>query len=377
MSDPSKVSLHGPLAVWREPLTAELVRLGYAPSTVARQLQMVAHLSEWMSERDVGAADLSWADITAFCSDHGMSRVRRLAPPPVVILMHVIRPGCPPSKTAAAGDALPPATEALLASFEEYLRDERALAETTTALYLRQLRRFAKWSVPRFGPDLAAMTIAAVDQFHLDHAENWATSSTRSFTIAARAFAQWLFLSGRSTVDLSGAIATVKDTSHNDLPKALPAADVATLLAVTMSARDNAIVLLLVRLGLRANEVGKLRLDDLDWRAGTILIRGKGDAAQLMPMPTEVGTAIAAYLSKYRRADSPYREVFLGTYTPNRPLNRSSVSGSSATSPSVPGLSDGSVHTGCGTARRRQYWLAAAPWSRRDSCCVTAARTPR
>ena len=78
---------------------------------------------------------------------------------------------------------------------------------------------------------------------------------------------------------------------------------------------------------LRANEVAKLRLDDLNWRAGTMLIRGKGNEAQLMPMPTEVGTAIAAYLSKHRRADSPYREVFLGTYTPNRPLNRSSVSG--------------------------------------------------
>lgn len=94
-----------------------------------------------------------------------------------------------------------------------------------------------------------------------------------------------------------------------------------------MSVRDKAIALLLVRLGLRANEVATLRLDDFNWRAGTVLIRGKGNDSQLMPVPAEVGTAVAAYLSGHRRAGSPYREVFLGTYTPNRPLGRSAVSG--------------------------------------------------
>lgn len=325
MSLPSKVSLTGPLAVWREQLTAEFVRLGYAPSTVARQLQLLAHLSRWMSERGVAAAELSWPDITDFCSDHGVSHVHRFAPPPLMILMSVIRPDCVPSRTVAPGDVLRPATEELLVSFAEYLRDERALAETTTALYLYQLRRFAKWFVARIEPDLATMTTAAVDKFYLDQTGIWSTASARSSTVALRAFSRWLFLSGQSTVNLSDAIATIRDTSQNDLPKALPAADIDALLAVKMSVRDKAIVLLLVRLGLRANEVAKLRLDDFNWRAATVLIRGKGDDSQLMPVPTEVGAAIAAYLSGHRRVGSPYREVFLGTYTPNRPLSRSAV----------------------------------------------------
>ncbi|MEO7017723.1 MAG: tyrosine-type recombinase/integrase [Leifsonia sp.] len=327
MSHPSKVSLIGPLAVWREQLIVEFDRLGYAPSTVARHLQLLAHLSRWMSERGVDAAGLSWSEVVAFCSAHGVSHVRRFAPPPLVILMRVVRPDCTPVKTTAPGEVFPPAAEELLASFGEYLHRERALAATTTALYLYQLRRFAKWFLPRFGSELAAMTIAAIDQFYLDQAGVWSTASARSSTIALRALSRWLFLSGRSAVDLSEAIATVKDASRNDLPRALSTADVTALLAVRMSVRDNAIVLLLVRLGLRANEVARLRLDDFNWRAGTVLVRGKGDDAQLMPVPAEVGSAIAAYLSAHRRVGSPYREVFLGTYTPNRPLSRSSVSG--------------------------------------------------
>lgn len=63
MSHPSKVVIVGPLAVLREQLTTEFVRLGYAQSTVARQLQLLAHLSRWMSARGVGAGELSWADI--------------------------------------------------------------------------------------------------------------------------------------------------------------------------------------------------------------------------------------------------------------------------------------------------------------------------
>lgn len=326
MSHPSQVVIVGPLAVLRKQLTTEFVRLGYAPSTVARQLQLLAHLSRWMTERGVGTANLSWANISLFCSDHELSCVYRFAPPPVMILMRLIRPESVPSKAAQPGAVLPPETEELLACFGEYLHNERALRATTRALYLYQLRLFALWFVARFGSDLTVMTIAAVNQFYVDRAGIWSTSSARSSTIALRALARWLFLTGRSGSNLSAAILTVKDDTQNALPKALSGADVKALLSVNMSVRDRAILLVLTRLGLRASEVSGLTVDDFDWRAGTVLIHGKGNDSQLMPVPADVGEAIAKYLSGKRRAKSPYREVFLGTYTPNRPLNRSSIS---------------------------------------------------
>jgi len=326
MSHPSKVVIVGPLAVLREQLTTEFVRLGYAPSTVARQLQLLAHLSRWMTARGVGVGELSWADIAFFCSDYDLSCIHRCAPPPVMILMSLILPEAVPSRAARPGAVLPSETEELLTRFGEYLRDERGLTATTRALYLYQLRLFALWFVARFGSDLTVMTIAAVDQFYVDRAGIWSTSSARSSTIALRALARWLFLTGRSALNLSTAILTVKDTSQTALRKALSGADVRTLLSVKMSVRDRAILLVLTRMGLRANEVSGLTVDDFDWRAGTVLIHGKGNDSQLMPVPADVGEAIAEYLSGQRRTKSPYREVFLGVYTPNCPLSRSSIS---------------------------------------------------
>jgi integrase/recombinase XerD len=67
--------------------------------------------------------------------------------------------------------------------------------------------------------------------------------------------------------------------------------------------RDRAVLLLLARLGLRAHEVIGLQLNDCDWDGGHLRVRGKGGREQLLPMPTDVGTAIAAYL----RADGAPR----------------------------------------------------------------------
>lgn len=325
MSTAFNVVMVGPLAVLKEQLIGEFLRLGYAPSTVLRQLQLLAHVSSWMLERGVETANLSWVDIGVFCSDHDLACVHRYAPPPVMILMRMIRPELTPTRAAQPGTVLPQGTEELLASFGVYLRDERALVASTQKLYLYQVRLFALWFVARFGPDLSGMTITVVDEFYVARAALWPTSTARSSVIALRAFARWLFLTRRSTANLSAAILTVKDTSQDALPKVLPAADLTKLLAVTMSVRDRAILLLLTRLGLRANEVSGLRIDDFDWHAGTALIHGKGNDSQLMPVPVEVGEAIAAYLSESPRVHSLHREVFLGVYAPNLPLGRCAV----------------------------------------------------
>lgn len=298
MSHPSKVAMIGPLASCRARLTPEFLRRGYASSTVSRQLQLLAHLSQWMSANSVALTGLSWADVDSFCSERGTTCLRRGGPPAIRMLMGLMRPDETPSQAAHPDSVLPDETEDLLASFQRYLHDERALSPKTSALYLYQARVFAGWFTARTHQDLAVMTIAAINEFYLDLSGAWSGSSARSSTIALRALSRWLFLTGRSSSDLSTAIMTVKDTTGNDLPKALPAADVARLFSVDMSGRDRAILLLLTRLGLRAHEVSGLTLEDFDWDAGTVLIRGKGGNAQIMPVPADVGEAVATYLSR-------------------------------------------------------------------------------
>jgi len=90
--------------------------------------------------------------------------------------------------------------------------------------------------------------------------------------------------------------------------------------------RDYAILMLLARLGLRAGEVGALTLDDIDWRHGELLVRGKGDRHEQLPLPTQVGEAVAAYLQRGRpRRDDGCREVFLRARAPWVPLGLTGV----------------------------------------------------
>lgn len=110
------------------------------------------------------------------------------------------------------------------------------------------------------------------------------------------------------------------------LPRALEPEQVPALLGScergrTVGRRAAAILLLLVRLGLRAGEVAALGLDDVDWRAGEIIVRGKGNHAERFPLPAEVGDAVAGCLRRGRPAIAEGRTVFVRVKAPHRGLS--------------------------------------------------------
>lgn len=225
----------------------------------------------------------------------------------------------------AGGSGLPRALDELLEEFTGYLQRERSLAPTTVENYLNQVRPFATWYAHHRRTSLGELTIRDVHRFL---AWRSASCSAGSLTVAAtamRALLRWMFLAGRLNQRLAEGVGPVRYPKLAGVPKALSAADLASVLAVDMSARDRALVLLLARLGLRSNEAAGLLLDDLDWRAGTIRIIGKGDDHQLMPLPAEVGEALATYLRDDRRC-SAERHIFLSAIAPYRPIDRNGVS---------------------------------------------------
>jgi len=227
---------------------------------------------------------------------------------------------------AAGSSGLPGELGDLLDDFTGYLRRERSLASTTVENYLNQVRPFVVWYSQRRQVTLVGLTIRDVNGFLMWRS---GTCSAGSLTVAAtalRAFVRWMFLDGRLDRQLAEGIGPVRYPALAGVPKALSAADLASMLAVDMSARDRAVVLLLARLGLRSQEAAGLLLDDVDWRTGTVRVTGKGDDHQLMPLPAEVGEALATYLRDQRCAGSVYRQVFLGVTAPYRPLHRCGVS---------------------------------------------------
>jgi len=163
-----------------------------------------------------------------------------------------------------------------------------------------------------------------------------AESSTRSvgatqyFVAALRAFLRFCHLEGLVGVDLSGATLSVTGRRTSPLPRGIsPAAARALLCACdrrrALGRRDYGVLVTLLRLGLRASEVTALALDDIDWRAGEIVVHGKGRRADRLPLPVEVGEAIAGYLGR-GRPKTTRREVFLSAIAPIAPLSRVGVS---------------------------------------------------
>lgn len=140
----------------------------------------------------------------------------------------------------------------------------------------------------------------------------------------------WLHLTSEVPASLVGAVPAVAGWRLRGLPKGLEPDELRRLLAScdrrrATGRRDHAVLLMLARLGLRAGEVAGLGLDDIDWRAGEITVRGKGNRAERLPLPTDVGAAIAGYLRRGRPARAPGRSVFVRALAPLGPMTTQAV----------------------------------------------------
>jgi len=216
----------------------------------------------------------------------------------------------------------------LLGGFARYLREERGLASSTAKAYLALARRFlADYSDDG---DLRGLTSADVSAAVRGESVAVSAGSVQYFGAALRALLRYGHVAGLIEADLSAAALPVAGHRHSWLPKGISAADAAALLRscdrrTALGRRDYAVILTLLRLGLRSCEVATLRLEDMDWRAGQMLVHGKGRRVARLPIPADVGDAIAAYLHR-ARPETTRREVFLTALAPRTGLAPVSVS---------------------------------------------------
>jgi len=208
--------------------------------------------------------------------------------------------------------------------FECYLRDERVLARATIVHYVPFIRAFL---THQFGPRavrLSRLCAGDVVRFVQRQAPRLHLKRTKLLTTALRSFLHYARYRGDITCDLAAAVPTVANWSMTSIPRAIPAEAVRRLLAsinrrTAIGRRDYAVLLLLARLGLRAGEVVRLELADIDWNAGSLSVQGKRGQRSILPLPTDVGSAIVTYL-RYGRPQSSSRCLFLRAKAPNRGL---------------------------------------------------------
>ena len=216
----------------------------------------------------------------------------------------------------------------LLASFECYLLGERGLTTGSASQYVAHARRFLDGLAGDGG--LACLTAGEVTGAVLRESAPVSVSAAQCFVVALRSFLRFCFIEGLVEADLSPAALTVRSRQRSSLPRGISRADAEALLGScdrrrAIGRRDFAVIITLLRLGLRASEAAALTLDDIDWRAAELVVHGKGSRLDRLPLPADVGAAIAGYLRR-GRPHSGRREVFLLARAPIRPLSPRTVS---------------------------------------------------
>jgi len=327
---PSWPSVTGPLAQYADGFRAELARLGYTPLTAACQLRLVAHLSRWLAAEGLDASALTEAAVEAYFAgrrSEGYANERSVAA--LGPLLGYLRGlGVAPVAVAAS-----PATAAgqLLASYKTYLTRERGLATSTAELNARLLRPFLDAHAARHEDrlELRQLTARDVASFVVDQSARRSRSVKRVVS-ALRSFLGFLYVEGLIGQPLAQAVPSPPGWTLTGLPKTLPDSAVAALLASCDAGhpagrRDLAILTLLARLGLRAGEVAALRLEDISWRRGELVVRGKAGRVDRLPLPADVGEKIAAYLRDGRPDSAGCRAVFITALAPRRPLSPGGV----------------------------------------------------
>ncbi len=206
-----------------------------------------------------------------------------------------------------------------LDGFVDYLREQRGVSPLTISAYVADVDRFL---ARRSDGRLLELTASEVSEAVLGEMADRSPASVRRYACALRSFLRYCQMAGLVETDLSAAVLPVSGRRRSLLPCGINEAACDRRRAV--GRRDYAVIVLLLRLGLRAAEVATLRLDDLDWRAGQIKVHGKGGRVDELPLPVDVGEAITGYL-RHGRPRVEVREVFLRVAPPPVGLTRRSL----------------------------------------------------
>jgi site-specific recombinase XerD len=303
----------GPLSKHLDAYATAVAEQGYTHHSIKQQIVVIAEFSRWLNQKHVHIQALDSQVVDRFLRlRRRQGRVRRGDPKALERLLTMLR-------QIGVVKHTPPVTDnaqaRLVAEFQRYLLQERGLSPATLLNYVPVVEQFLGERFHNNAPNFAKLRAPHVTGFVMRHAHQLSPVRAGLMVTALRSFFRYLRHRGAIATDLAGCVPTIPNWSLSTLPRFLPAATVERILercdrTTSVGRRNHAILLLLARLGVRAGEVVGLSLDDIDWSTGQITIRGKGGKSAQLPLATDVGTALAAYL-RNDRPRSATRRVFL------------------------------------------------------------------
>ncbi len=308
----------GPLGPYIDSYAAEMRGEGYAQQTREVQIRLVADFGRWLAKRRIQAQEITAELFQPYL--HARARRRRPTRNDLSALQRLLDLLVRRRVVSAPVSPVATPAERLQSEFRLYLQQERTLASTTQNCYLTFVSEFL---TERFGVgpvELSGLCAADVTDFVRRRAATIQSKRVQLMTTALRSFLRFARYRGDIDKDLAACVPAVANWKLSTIPRALPPDQVELVLAsvdrkTAMGRRDYAILLVLARLGLRAGEIRALTLDDLDWQEGLITVRGKAGRYSQLPLPADVGAAIADYL-RYGRPTASSRCVFLRAKAP-------------------------------------------------------------
>jgi integrase/recombinase XerD len=325
---PGGVRVHGPLAGFAAGFADELSSVGYTQLSTANQLRVMAHFSRWMLSEGLEPGGLSDDATRQFLlARRAGGYTHWLSPRGMVPLIGYLRSlGVvpPPPVTAPCGP-----WEGLLASYGSYLAAERGITPENVAAYVGLARRTLS-AQGAGGPE--ALSPEAVTCFLLAECRGVAVGTAKLVVVRLRSLLRFLHREGLTATDLAGVVPAVAGWRDAGVPKYLGAEQLRALLGScdrrrAVGRRDFAMLVVMSRLGLRRGEVVALDLGDFDWRAGEVVVKGKGGRDERLPLPADVGEAVASYLTRGRQRGTGQQALFLSARAPQRRLSPGAVTG--------------------------------------------------
>jgi site-specific recombinase XerD len=306
----------------------ELLRQGYVRASAGQVICMVAHLDRWLVSEAIGLDGLTASVIERYLQERRAAGYRQYRSPKA--LRRLVSYLAPLNVLPVEVPSAPGAVETLLDRYREYLLGERGLTEGTVRGYVDCVRPFVATRLRGEILDLAGITAGDVTGFVLTACPGYSIGWAKLIVCSLRSLLRWLHVSGQVPTSLAAVVPPVAGWRLSNLPKALEPDQLRRLLTscdrrTSTGRRDYAVLLLLARLGLRAGEVARLGLDDIDWRRGEFTVVGKANRGERLPLPADVGAAIAAYLRRGRPASANGRSVFVRVRAPHQALTTGGV----------------------------------------------------
>ena len=334
-------------AVYLKEFVTEMASAGYSELTICGYLDSAIHFGSWAHAHGLNFENIDEETIKVFgahrcqCPGHlsqeclprrYMARVERFAD-------YLRQRGVIRAMGKLTVESPPP-----LKAFSDWLVQHRGLALATVERHAHLITRM----LPALGPDARRYDVATVRTVILEQIRGCRPGYAKTFVAALRIYLRYLAASGVCKPGLDHALPTVAEWKLSSLPKYLDSGQVAQLIEscrknAQMGLRDRAVILLLMRLGLRAGDVAGMRPPDIDWREAKLLVRGKGRRDVRLPLPQDAGDAVLDYL-EHARPQATIDRVFLCANAPFRSLGSTAVSNIVRAALRIAGIKDPPSH---------------------------------